>query len=89
MKGPKKVEPRSCSMIVVESPADLELVRFLLQDSPYFGDVELPFAIVEIGGRLSVHTMEAAEEMFKAPRVSEGRKVVYDQECEVALQTSE
>lgn len=89
MKGPKKVEPRSCSMVVVESPADLELVRFLLQDSPYFGDVEFPFAIVEIGGRLSVRNMDEAEEMFKAPSVSEGRKVVYDQEYEVALQTGE
>lgn len=87
MKGPKKVEPRSCSMVVVESSADLELVRFLLQDSPYFGDVEFPFAIVEIGGGLSVHTMEAAEEMFRAPRLSQ--EVLYEQEYKVALQTGE
>lgn len=81
MKGPKKVEPRSCSMIVVESPEDVALARFLLQDPPSFDDMEFPFAVVEIGGRLSVHTMEEAEEMFKAPRLS--------QEYEVALQTGE
>lgn len=89
MKGPKKVEPRSCSMVVVESPADLELARFFLRDTSCLDGLEFPSAIVKIGGVLDVYTMDEAEEMFKAPRVSEDREVVYGQEYEVALQTGE
>lgn len=89
MKGPKKVEPRSCSMIVVESPEDVEFVRFLRGDVPSFDGMEFPFAVVEIGGWYIACTMDEAEKMFKAPRASEGREVVYEQEYEVALQTGE
>ena len=89
MKGPKKVEPRSCSMVVVESPDDVDLVRFLRQDVPSFDGLEFPFAVVEIGGWYIACAMDEAEAMFKAPRVSEDREVLYEQEYKVTLQTGE